>query len=262
MADKDDVIKLLQQNVAPDVPRAEFSAVELNKKVFRVKRGNSSWILKKTEEGTKELLVHRLFSSYKVSQFDQWVLNENWICMTDLGLPILGEVLNSVGFTRESSGFFYDIGRVATSAFVAGMRDRNLGNVLYDVHLKRCYHVDYTSGLEERLSDRLFRPHRLLAYLIGRLYLDILSGIKEHKADFPPHSFETFYSGIRDEAKRMADCTIPLHISGKIVWKPYILRTHSLLGKIDSLWPKAVRLASRKYLERLPEHWRPQVFIG
>ncbi len=225
----------------PDADPESLETAELAKNVYRITDSKQSWVIKRTSRLHKEKIIFELFNSYNVPQFDLQVLNDRWICMSDLDSPTIGQFLENSDPSSDKTAFFAELGRMTATAFLGGFRDRNLRNVLYNNNKQCCFHVDYASGWEERLHERIFRPHRLLAYLAGRLLIDPLVELEKQEASFPDYNFPKFQNGLLKEAERLAGQRLPAGIVSHTAEKLYMKRSHSLLTHFESLWPRALK---------------------
>ena len=141
---------------------------------FRVEASGGSWIVKRSADPRKDLVVADLFRGWSIPGFDAEVLLRDWLAMEDLRLPTLGEHIQRAPPSPE---LFEGLGAAAAQAERVGMRDRKIGNILVDgagAAGPRLIHIDYEGAFCAGLFDRAVRPWRYVKYLVRRFFLDVV----------------------------------------------------------------------------------------
>ncbi len=217
----------------------------LVREVFLVRAGQEILVVKRTGDADKEAIVSEVFSALEVPALPVQVIDAGWVSMPYSPASSVAAIVDRAPGGLERGKLFYGLGQSLPAAFVAGMKDRNLDNVLFDVSCGRAMHLDYAAAFAEPLWRRTFAGHRLLGYLYRRLLLDPLVHLDEGD---PVEAQRAFLEGVRDESSRLAG--IPRRTFRDVAFRKRMYCTLGLVqaSRIPRIWPRAARLIQRKYL--------------
>jgi hypothetical protein len=172
---------------------------------FRVESAAGSWIVKRSADPRKDLVVADLFRGWSIPTFGVEVLLRDWLAMEDLRLPTLAEHVQREAASRE---LFGGLGAAAAQAERVGMRDRKIANILVDgagAAGPRLIHIDYEGAFCAGLFDRAVRPWRYVTYLVRRFFVDVLEAAPPGTLSpgGTPSPFESFREGLLREHERL-----------------------------------------------------------
>lgn len=152
----------------------------------RIAIDGRSWILKKSRDGRKDEILSRLFDEYGIPHHQAIRVGAHWVLMCDAG----EHTLESMPHESYSVALFAQLGRLAASALLVGMRDRKLGNIAANVEaesMPALSHIDYEGAFRTGLVNRVLRPKKYYRYLLTRLLFDVAARFEERdvRAAFP-----------------------------------------------------------------------------
>lgn len=144
----------------------------------RIAIDGRSWILKKSRDGRKDEILSRLFDEYGIPHHQAIRVGAHWVLMRDAG----AYTLESMPREFYSLALFAQLGRLAASALLVGMRDRKLGNIAANVEAglaPALSHIDYEGAFRAGLVNRVLRPKKYYRYLLTRLLFDVARRFEE-----------------------------------------------------------------------------------
>ncbi len=217
----------------------------LVREVFLVRAGQETLVVKRAVDADKEVIVSEVLSALKVPAFPVQVIDAGWVAMPYSPAKSVAAIVDREPGGLEREKLFYGLGQSLPAAFIAGMKDRNMDNVLFDVSRGRAMHLDYAAAFAEPLWRRTLAGHRLLGYLYRRLLLDPLVHLDEGD---PVEAQRAFLEGVREESSRLA--AIPFRTFRGVAFRRRVYCTLGLAhaSRIPRVWPRAARLIQRKYL--------------
>ncbi len=165
--------------------------------VFRVLAGGASYIVKRSDQPARVVTVAALFRSLRLPAIEIIARVDDWLCMTDLGLPTLEDMLARGIAIEQLRQWMVGLGFAAAQADLVAMRDRSLRNIVVAEGGPVFIHIDYEAAFNAGLLDRVARPIRYARYLLRRLFLDVVEASRLTVEGEIDELFKRFRDGIR-----------------------------------------------------------------
>lgn len=231
--------------------------------VFLTHHDDGGMVLKRSTYPDQEVLVGRILYVLGAPAFPVEKLDKGWVCMPCSEAPTVGSYIDERAAQLEQTVFFRALGRSLPSAYLLGMRDRNLDNLLYDVGHGTAAHLDYASAFSEPLWRRVYAGHRLLGYLYRRIFLDPLLRLEKQVRVQPIAAHRAFLQGLVDEHQRL--CAVPSNSLNGVVpmrRQPYCRYAMAQVKRMPLVWRRSARLVERKYLPGIKTSLRNPLVSG
>lgn len=196
-----DVIDNLAHHLQAGQPPAawDWKPLTTTHPAMRVLVDGRSWIVKKSCNDRKDEILSLLFDEYGVVHHQATRMGGGWIIMRDAGAYTLASLPREL----YHPGLFSQLGRLAASALLVGMRDRKLGNIAVDLPAGSepvLSHIDYEGAFRTGLVNRILRPQKYYRYLLTRLLFDVATRFGECDR---PAAFSLLLDAFRTEWARL-----------------------------------------------------------
>lgn len=208
-----------------------FELLTTTSPTLRIGIDGRTFILKESKNDRKDILVSLIFDGYGVAHHQATAMTGGWILMQDAG-PY---TLESWPRDRYCIDLFNELGKVAASALLLGMRDRKLGNIAVSAVARGGYiqlsHIDYEGAFRAGLFNRFLRPQKYYRYLLTRLLFDVAHHFGESNLT---NAFSNFLDGFRVEWARLAKLRPAVAVWRKMRYRERLILRSGLKDNVEA----------------------------
>lgn len=208
--------QVLQLN--QDVASWTIEPLTTTNPTMRIRADQQSWIVKKSRTPRRDVLVSEILAAYAIPHLNVLALTDDWTLMQDAGT----HTLENMPPERYDIALFSQLGAIAASALLLGMRDRKLGNIAIGEAAGniQLLHIDYEGAFRTGLFNRLFRPRKYYRYLLMRLLFDVARHYQEQRLS---SAFRLFCEGFCREWARINKIRPDAGFDGKMTLRAKLM---------------------------------------